>query len=59
MEKARVKQILDSQPDEVDVDAFVERLYLLRKIELAEEEIARGEGVSHDEAKQRLSAWLK
>ena len=59
MEKGRVQQILDAQPDKLDVDEFVERLYLLRKIELAEEELARGEGIPHETAKKRLAAWLK
>ena len=59
MEKRRIQQLLDTQPDKLDIDEFVERLYLLRKIELAEEELARGEGVPHEAASQRLAAWLK
>jgi hypothetical protein len=59
MEKGRVQQILDTQPEKLDIDEFVERLYLLRKIEPAEEELARGEGVPHEAAKKRLAAWLK
>ena len=55
MEKSKVQQVLDSQPDQFDVDAFVERLYLLEKIEIAEAQIARGEVVAHDEAMQRLA----
>ena len=46
-------------PEEVDVDALVEKLYLLEKIELGEQQLVRGEGVPHEEAKKRLEKWLK
>lgn len=54
MNKERIQQIVDSLPNEVDVDAFVEKPYLLSKIEAAEEQISRCEGVSHEDAKKRL-----
>ncbi len=58
MDKSQVQQVLDSSPEEVDLDAFVERLYLLRKIQLSEEALVRGEGVPHEEALQKLAPWL-
>jgi predicted transcriptional regulator len=58
MQKQRVQQLLDSFPDDVNVDAFLERVYLLEKIEAGERQIEAGDTVSHEEAKQRLQKWL-
>ena len=55
MKKSRIEQIVASLPETVDVDDLIERLHLLDKIEQAEKQLARGEGVSHETAKQRLS----
>jgi hypothetical protein len=59
MRKEQVLQVLDALPDDVDVDALMERLCLLRKIEVAERQIARGEGVSHEDATKRLAQGLE
>lgn len=59
MHKQAIQQVLDELPDEVDVDQLLDRIILLEKIEEAERRIAAGEGVSHDEAKLRLEAWLR
>ena len=58
MKKSRIEQIVASLPETVDVDDLIERLHLLDKIEQSEKQLARGEGVSHETAKQRLSQWL-
>ncbi|WP_428306840.1 hypothetical protein [Lacipirellula sp.] len=58
MRKQQVQQVLDSFPDDVNVDAFLEKVYLLEKIEIGERQIEAGEVVPHDEAKQRLQKWL-
>ena len=59
MHREKVQQVVGELPEEVDVDTLVEKLYLLEKIELGEEQLARGEGVPHEEAKKRLEKWLK
>jgi hypothetical protein len=59
MEKTKVQQVLDSEPENLDIDAFTERLYLLQKIEKAEAELAAGKGIPHEEVKQRLAKWRK
>lgn len=59
MEKTKVQQVLDALPDDLDVNAFVERLYLLQKIETAEAQLAAGNGVPHEQVKQRLASWLE
>jgi hypothetical protein len=57
--KERVLQLVEAFPEEVDVDALMEKLYLLQKIETAERELARGEGVPDEEVEDRLARWLK
>jgi hypothetical protein len=59
MRKDKVRQVIDALPEDVDLDALLEKLYLLKKIEIAEEQLAQGHGVSHDDAKRRLGRWLE
>ena len=58
MQKGKVLQALGEYSDEVDVDEFMEKLYLLHKIEIGERQIEAGQAVSHDDAKKRLDKWL-
>ncbi len=58
MQKEKVLAVVQELPEEVDVDALTERLYLLQKIDEAEKEIAAGKGIPHDEVRQRLAKWL-
>jgi len=58
MDKGTIQQVVAELPDEVNVDSLVEKLYLLEKIELAERQLAAGEGIPHEEAKRRLKPWL-
>jgi hypothetical protein len=57
--KEKVRQVLDDFPEEVDVDALMEKLLLLEKIETAERELANGEGIPDEEIETRLAQWLK
>jgi predicted transcriptional regulator len=58
MQKEKVMQVVDVFPEEVDVDELMEKLYLLQKIEAAERELARGEGIPDEEVEKRLDQWL-
>ena len=58
MRKDRVLEVVDDLPDEVNLDALIERLYLLRRLELAEEEVAAGKVLEHNEVEQRMAKWL-
>ena len=58
MQKEKVQQVVCDLPEEVDVDTLVEKLYLLEKLEIGERQLARGEGIPHEEAKKRLEKWL-
>jgi hypothetical protein len=59
MKKSRIEQMVASLPETVEVDGFIERLHLLDKIEQAEKQLVRCEGVPHETSKQRLSQWLQ
>ena len=58
MQREKVLSVLQELPEEVDVDSLTERLYLLQKIDDAENEIASGKGIPHDEVRRRLAKWL-
>ena len=58
MQREKVLAVIQELPEEVDVDALTERLYLLQKIDDAEKEIAAGKGIPHDEVRRRLAKWL-
>jgi hypothetical protein len=58
MQKEKVLQVLDSYADDVDLDSFLEKVYLMDKIETGEKQIAAGAVTSHEDAKQRLKKWL-
>jgi predicted transcriptional regulator len=59
MLKEQIRQVIDEFPEDVDVDAFMERIYLLHDIEIAEKQIAEGDVFTHEEVKQQLKSWLE
>ncbi|MEX2138115.1 MAG: hypothetical protein WD894_02555 [Pirellulales bacterium] len=59
MDKSRLKDVVATLPDEVDLEAFIDKLYLLRKIEIAEGQIAAGDVVAHEEVKRQFAQWLE
>jgi hypothetical protein len=58
MQKQRVQHLLDAFPEDVNVDEFLEKVYLLEKIDVGERQIEVGETISHEDAKKRLEKWL-
>ena len=59
MQREKVLAVIQELPEEVDVDSLTERLYLLQKIDDAEQEIAAGKGLPHEEVLRRLAKCLK
>ena len=57
--KESAQQIIAGLPEDVTWDEIQYRLYLKEMIDEAEEEIAVGKGISHDEVEERLAKWLK
>ena len=61
MQKQILRQVVDRLPPDVDVDvdAFIDQVILLERIEAAERRLAEGEGIPHEQAVQRMEKWLK
>lgn len=59
MEKKKIQQVVDSLPDQFDVDEFFDKVILLERIEAAERRLANGEGIPHEQARERMAPWLK
>ena len=57
--KHQLIEMLDKLPDEVDVEELMYRLYLLEKLDGAEEDVRGGHWVSHDEAAKEAAQWRK
>jgi len=59
MQKERIQELVDGLPEDVDVDELIEKLYLLRRLELAEEELAEGKVLDQEAVEQRFAQWLE
>ena len=57
--KDEVRKLLERLPDEVSFEDIQYQVYVLDEISRGEEEVARGEGIDHSDAKRRLAKWLK
>ena len=54
--KKKLETLLNEFPEDVDMEEFMYRLYLLKKIEQGEESYQSGQTLSHKETTDRLSA---
>jgi len=59
MQKGQIQQVVDTLPDEVDVDALIERLYLLRRLEEAERNLRPARCSNTRRFERRMAQWLK
>lgn len=59
MHQQQIEHAVADLPEDVDVDQLIEHLHPLDKLEKPKQQLARGEGISHEAAKQRLRQWLK
>jgi len=58
--KEIAKKVIDTLPDEADMDTIIYTLYIKSKFEQGEREIKEGKGIPHDEVKKRLfEKWVK
>jgi hypothetical protein len=53
--KEEIKRMIDRLPDEVGYDDIMAEIYFKQRIDKSIEQIEKGETISHEEAKQRLS----
>ncbi len=56
--KEKILKVVTELPDDASMEDAIERLMLLAKIERGLEQAERGETISHQEVKERLSKWL-
>lgn len=55
--KADVLALLERMPEEIDVNDFIYRLYVIERIEQGERARREGRVVSHEEAVRRMRSW--
>lgn len=56
--KHNVEQMIRNLPEDSTVEDIQYHLYVLDKIQKGQEAIRDGKGISHEEAKARLSKWI-
>ena len=59
MNKIQLFNILDKMPDEISVGDLIAELHFKEKLDKGLKQIEEGKLLSHEEAKHRLSKWLK
>jgi hypothetical protein len=59
LDKKKVLQSLREMPDEFPLDAAIDRLILLNKVQKAETEITAGKHFTTEQARKKLKKWLK
>ncbi len=57
MKKSDVLELLQEMPEELDVEKLIYTLYLKRKLEIAEADLAAGRMVTHEVVEQEMEAW--
>ena len=53
------RDVIDSLPDQASMDDIIHALYVNAKFEHGEREIRQGQGVPHEQARQRLKKWAR
>ena len=56
--KEEVRKMLDRLPEGASFEEIQYQVYLLDEVTRGEEELARGEGIEHEEVKRRLAKWV-
>jgi predicted transcriptional regulator len=57
--KDKIKKSIDSLPDNLTVDQVIDRIIMLDKIEQGLKDVEDGNVYTTEEAKAKLSKWLK
>ncbi|MBN1187248.1 MAG: hypothetical protein JXB49_33525 [Bacteroidales bacterium] len=57
--KEKIKKSLDTLPDNLTIDQVIDRIIMLDKIEQGLKDVEDGNVYSTEEAKAKLSKWLK
>ena len=59
LRRSKVIETVSSLPATFSMEELIERLVVLKKIEIGIEQANKGQTLSHKEAKSRLKKWLK
>jgi hypothetical protein len=54
--KEKILGVIESLDDDVSIEQAIDRLYLLYKIEVGQQQIASGQYIDHDELMAELEA---
>ena len=54
--KERILSVIQSLDDDASIDHAIDRLYLLRKVELGIQQADAGDAIEHDEFMKQLEA---
>lgn len=57
--KERVLQAISEMPDDITLDDIGYELYVIESVQSGLDELDRGEYLTHEQAGERLSKWLK
>ena len=61
--KYEIVRLMQDLPDEASeeetIDEAMDRLYLLYRVLRGDKQIAEGEGIPHEEVRQRMLEWRK
>ncbi|PIU51104.1 hypothetical protein COS91_06230 [Candidatus Desantisbacteria bacterium CG07_land_8_20_14_0_80_39_15] len=57
--KEEVIKIIKKMPDKVDYDQIMAEIYFRQKVDKSLRQIEEGNVISHEEAKKRISRWIK
>ena len=56
--KEAVLEMIQRMPEDVTVPDIISELYVRQQVDEGLRQLDAGEGISHEEAKRRLSRWL-
>jgi len=56
--KKNVEQMIRNLPESSTIEDIQYHLYVLDKIQKGQDDIRDGKGITHEEAKSRLSKWI-
>ncbi len=59
MTKEKVTEAMNTLPEQFDLDALVERLIFIEKVEEGFAAAERGEYKTHEEVKELVKSWRK
>lgn len=57
--KEKLHRQIDEFPDEISIDEVIERLIMIKKLEIRKKESEDNETISEDELKNEIDKWFR